>query len=110
MATSRARYEEHQFSKVIPGDIEAVRKRISEVIEDFGYTLLGSNPIQAKRRRQRNLFTATVLECQTQLMTHAIIVRLAEAQNGLHSQRRRTTHPRHSQEVSRQRGRSGCVR
>ena len=67
MATSPARYEEHQFRKVIPGDIEAVRKRISDVIEDFGYTLLGSNPIQAKRRRQRNLFTATVLECQTQL-------------------------------------------
>jgi hypothetical protein len=67
MPSSRARYEEHQFSKVIPGDIEAVRKLISDVIEDFGYALLGSNPIQAKRRRQRNLFTATVLECQTQL-------------------------------------------
>ena len=67
MPSSGARYEEHQFSKVIPGDVEAVRKLVSDVIEDFGYTLLGSNPIQAKRRRQRNLFTATVLECQTQL-------------------------------------------
>ena len=67
MPSNPARYEEHQFSKVIPGEIEAVRKQISDVIEDFGYALLGTNPIQAKRRRQRNLFTATVLECQTQL-------------------------------------------
>jgi hypothetical protein len=44
-----------------------VRKRLSGVIEDFGYALLGDNPIQAKRRRQKNLFTATVLECQTEL-------------------------------------------
>jgi hypothetical protein len=67
MPSSRGRYEEHQFRRTIPGDVEATRKRISDVLEDFGYTVLGDNPVQAKRRRQRNLFTATILECQTQL-------------------------------------------
>ena len=67
MPTSRSRYEEHQFRKVIPGDIETVRRSVAGVLEEFGYAVLGDNPIQAKRRRQKSLFTATILECQTQL-------------------------------------------
>lgn len=67
MATSRSRYEEHQFRKVIPGEIETVRRSVAGVLEEFGYAVLGDNPIQAKRRRQKSLFTATILECQTQL-------------------------------------------
>lgn len=67
MPTSRSRYEEHQFRRVIPGDIETVRKRVCDVLEDFGYAVLGDNPIQAKRRRQKSIWTATILECQAQL-------------------------------------------
>ncbi len=67
MATTLERYEEHQFKRVISGHVEAVRSRVCDVLEEFGYTVLGDNPIQAKRRRRRNLWTANILEYQTQL-------------------------------------------
>jgi zinc-ribbon domain len=67
MATTLERYEEHQFKRTIPGNIETVRKRICDVLEDLEYAVLGDNPIQGKRRRRRNLWIATVLEYQTQL-------------------------------------------
>jgi hypothetical protein len=67
MATTLERYEEHQFKRTIPGNIETVRKRISDALEDLEYTVLGDNPIHAKRRRRRNFWIATVLEYQTQL-------------------------------------------
>jgi len=67
MATTLERYEEHQFKRTIPGNIETVRKRICDVLEDLEYSVLGDNPIQGKRRRRRNLWIATVLEYQTQL-------------------------------------------
>jgi hypothetical protein len=67
MPTTPGRYEEHQFRKVIPGDIEMVRKRVADVLEDFGYAVLGDNPIQGKRRRTKTIFTATVLEYQTEI-------------------------------------------
>jgi len=67
MATTLERYEEHQFKRTIPGNIESVRKRICGVLEDLGYAVLGDNPIQAKRRRRRNFWIATILEYQTQL-------------------------------------------
>ena len=67
MATTLERYEEHQFKRTIPGNIETVRKRVCDVLEDFEYEVLGNNPIQGKRRRRRNLWIATILEYQTQL-------------------------------------------
>ncbi|MFY9555361.1 MAG: hypothetical protein WAV20_00645 [Blastocatellia bacterium] len=67
MASGGGRYEEHQFRRLIPGDLEASRKGICDVLEDFGYAVLGDNPIQGKRRRQKNFWNATILECQTQL-------------------------------------------
>ena len=67
MATTLERYEEHQFKRTIPGNIETVRKRVCDVLEDFEYEVLGNNPIQGKRRRRRNLCIATILEYQTQL-------------------------------------------
>lgn len=92
MATTLERYEEHQFKRTIPGNIETVRKRICDVLEDLGYAVLGDNPIHGKRRRRagvwtrweesrqlmkswqsspwrwnRNLWKASVLESQAQL-------------------------------------------
>jgi len=67
MPTTLQRYEEHQFKKTISGNIETVRKRICDALEDLEYAVLGDNPIQAKRRRRRNIWTASVLEYQTQL-------------------------------------------
>jgi len=67
MSGNRERYEEHQFRKVIPGELESVRKRVCDVLEQFGYAVLGDNPIQGKRRRTKSIWTATVLECQAQL-------------------------------------------
>jgi hypothetical protein len=67
MSGSNGSYEEHQFRKIIPGELETVRKRMCDVLEDFGYAVLGDNPIQAKRRRQRSILIATILECHTQL-------------------------------------------
>lgn len=67
MPTTLQRYEEHQFKKTISGNIDTVRKRICDALEDLEYAVLGDNPIQAKRRRRRNIWTASVLEYQTQL-------------------------------------------
>ena len=67
MPTTRQRYEEHQFKRTIPGDVETVRSRICEALEYLEYAVLGENPIQAKRRRRRNLLIANVLEYHTQL-------------------------------------------
>lgn len=67
MPTTLQRYEEHQFKRTISGNVETVRKRICEALEDFEYAVLGDNPIQAKRRRRRNLLIANVLEYHTQL-------------------------------------------
>jgi len=67
MATTLERYEEHQFKRTIPGNIESVRKRMCDVLEELDYAVLGDNPIHGKRKRRRNLWIATILEYQTQL-------------------------------------------
>jgi hypothetical protein len=67
MPTTLQRYEEHQFKKTISGNIETVRKGICDALENLEYAVLGDNPIQAKRKRRRNVWIATVLEYQTQL-------------------------------------------
>jgi hypothetical protein len=60
-------YAEHHFRKVIPGNIEAVRRRLCDTLEDFNYIVLNENPIQAKRSPQKNILTANVLEYDTRL-------------------------------------------
>ena len=67
MAGGLGTYPEHHFRKVIPGNIEIVRERLSDVLEDFHYVVLGDNPIQAKRGPQRNVMSANVLEYDTRL-------------------------------------------
>jgi zinc-ribbon domain len=67
MATILERYEEHQFKRTIPGNVETVRKRICDALEELDYVVLGDNPIQAKGTRRRNIWIATILEYQTQL-------------------------------------------
>lgn len=62
MSSDRGSYEEHQFKRIIPGDVNAVRKRVCDVLEDFNYVVLGESPIQAKRNRTKSLLSATVLE------------------------------------------------
>lgn len=53
---------EHHFRRTIPGDIESVRWRLSDVLESFGYIVLGDAPIQAKRPRQKSIWVAMVLD------------------------------------------------
>ena len=53
-STGTPTHAEHHFRKVIPGDIEGVRRRLSDVLEDFNYVVLSENPLQAKRAAQRN--------------------------------------------------------
>src|SRR4029453_2171600 len=67
MPTTLQRYEEHQFKRTISGNIETVRKRICDTLEDLEYAVLGDNPIHAKRKPRRNLWIANVLEYQSQL-------------------------------------------
>src|SRR5262245_17156831 len=67
MSGSFGGYEEHRFRRVISGDIETVRRRLSDVLEDFNYVVLGDNPIQAKRNPSKNILIATVLEYHTKL-------------------------------------------
>lgn len=60
-------YSEHQTRKVIPGDIETVRRRLSDVLEEFHYFVVSENPLQAKRPAGKNTITANVLEYDTRL-------------------------------------------
>jgi hypothetical protein len=52
----------HHFRRTIPGDIDSVRQRLSDVLESFGYVVLGDSPIQAKRPRHKSIWVAMVLE------------------------------------------------
>jgi hypothetical protein len=68
MNTKNASYSaEHHFRKVIPGNIETVRQRLCDVLEDFGYIVLSENPLQARRPAKHNMITANVLEYDAQL-------------------------------------------
>src|SRR5205085_10031725 len=58
---------EHHFRKVIPGNIDTVRQKLCDVLEDFGYIVLSENPLQARRPARHNMITANVLEYDTQL-------------------------------------------
>lgn len=58
---------EHHFRRVIAGDMDSVRQRLSDVLEDFGYIVLGNTPIQAKRPRQKSIWVAMVLDYDTKL-------------------------------------------
>lgn len=58
---------EHHFRRTIPGDIDSVRRRLSEVLESFGYIVLGDTPIQAKRPRQKSIWVSMVLDYDTAL-------------------------------------------
>ena len=60
-------YEEHRFGRVIPGDVETVRRKLCDVLEDFNYVVLGDTPIQVKRNRTKSLLNANVLEYHCQL-------------------------------------------
>jgi ribosomal protein L40E len=66
-AIGSGEYTEHHFRRVIPGDIEAVRRKLCDVLEDFNHVVLNENPIQTKRPAQRNLMTANVLEYDARL-------------------------------------------
>ncbi len=41
---------EHEVVRLIPGDIETVRQRLSEALEQLGYRVLDENPLRARRR------------------------------------------------------------
>src|ERR1044072_2001259 len=60
-------YAEHHFRKVIAGNIETVRQKLSEVLEDFNYIVISDNPLQAKRPEQKNLWVANILEYDARL-------------------------------------------
>lgn len=60
-------YEEHHFRKVIPGNIETVRQRLSDTLEDFNYMVISETPLQAKRVNRKNIMTANVLEYDARL-------------------------------------------
>ena len=67
MAGGIGAYPEHHFKRVIPGDIEAVRQKLCEVLEDFKYIVVNENPIQAKRPRRKSIMVAMVLDYDTVL-------------------------------------------
>ena len=60
-------YPEYHFRKIIPGDIDTVRRRLCDVLEEFNYVVVGDTPIEAKRINTRNIWVATILECQARL-------------------------------------------
>lgn len=67
MNSSGTGYAQHHFRKVIPGNIEAVRQKLSDVLEDFNYIVISDNPLQAKRPTQTNIWVAHILEYEARL-------------------------------------------
>ena len=67
MAGGIGAYPEHHFKTAIPGDVEDVRQRLCKALEDFNYTVLNENPIQAKRPRRKSIWVAMVAEYDTVL-------------------------------------------
>ena len=62
-----SQYKEYHFRRTIPGDIESVRGRLADALENFNYHVLSENPLQARRAQQKNVVTATVLEYNARL-------------------------------------------
>jgi hypothetical protein len=67
MNSSGTAYAEHHFRRVIPGNIESVRQRLSDVLEDFNFIVISDNPLQAKRPEQKNMLVANILEYEARL-------------------------------------------
>jgi hypothetical protein len=53
---------EHTTGRVLTGEPEAVRARLVYALESLGYTVVSDNPIQARRKRQKNIFSADFTE------------------------------------------------
>ncbi len=60
-------YTEFDTRRTIAGDIEAVRRRLCDVLEEFKYRVLSEQPIQARRPQQKNIFAANHLEVNVKL-------------------------------------------
>jgi ribosomal protein L40E len=60
-------YTEFDTRRTIAGDIETVRRRLCDVLEEFKYRVLSEQPIQARRPQQRNIFAANHLEVNVKL-------------------------------------------
>ncbi len=60
-------YTEFDTRRVIAGDIESVRRRLCDVLEEFKYRVLSEQPIQARRPQQRGILAANHLEVNVKL-------------------------------------------
>lgn len=58
---------EHDFKRVIPGDIDSVRCRLADALESFNFDVLSEQPLQARRVKTKNVLVATLLEQDTRL-------------------------------------------
>lgn len=65
--SSTGAYQEHHFRRVIPGDVETARRRLSDALEEFNYIVLSEQPLQARRSAQKNIILANVLEYDIRL-------------------------------------------
>src|SRR5215207_5104562 len=53
---------EHTTRRVMAGDVEAVRARLVYALESLGYTVVSENPLQARRRKLKNVVGADFTE------------------------------------------------
>ena len=67
MASGAGAYPNHHFRRTISGDIDAVRRRLCDVLQQFNYVVLSENPVQAKRPRQKSIWVSLVLDYDVQL-------------------------------------------
>jgi hypothetical protein len=54
---------DHNFIKVLPGDIESVRERLVYALEQLGYRVISEQPLIVKRKRQASSCSFDVLKC-----------------------------------------------
>jgi hypothetical protein len=54
---------EHNFNKVLSGDIESVRERLIYALEQLGYRVISEQPLIVKRKRRASSCSFDVLKC-----------------------------------------------
>jgi hypothetical protein len=58
-----AQITDHNFSKVLPGDIESVREQLTYAVEQLGYRVISEQPLIVKRKRGASSCSFDVLKC-----------------------------------------------
>src|SRR5262249_33791128 len=76
-------YVEHDVTRTVAGNVESVRARLSDALEQIGYSVLNETPIQAKRRGT----TAGASGCSNDILEYSTSLTIGLKSAGTNSTR-----------------------